>query len=631
MKKILCILLVAALSLFTLTGCISSETPDESAAPVESAEVAESSAPSEAPVSAVSEIPIDTLMVGTSSMSGDFISGFGNNAYDMSVQALTAGYMHTYELSPDGEIILNETVVSNVEISLDDIGNKTYAFTLHDDLYWNNGDKITARDYVASVLWSSSPEWVTAGASTSSYKGLLGYSAYFTGESTTFEGVSLISDLQFSITIPAESLPFFWETVHAMILPIHFDTYLPSAEIVSDANGSSLSFSEGDLLTNCERIASTERFAPTVTCGPYSFSSFENDTLTLEKNEYFKGDYMGNKPSFQYVVQKVIPLETSVEWVINGEVDIVEGIVGIDMIEAAKASDAVNVREYLRAGYGYLALLCDEGPTADVNVRWALASLIDRNAVVDHVLGGYGTTVDAEYGLGQWMYIERGADLQQELLPISFNIDTANNYLDESEWIYEADGSTPFDRTKVSEDGSYLRHNAAGEPLTINYLAMDNIATDITEIQYTANAPLAGMDFNVDTGEWSSVLENYYYSFELGEDRIYNAFGLATNFSAVFDRHSQWHSDFVGTTQNSGQLSDPELDAAIMAMRELEPTQTEEYLDAWMQYQIRWNELMPQVPLYSNENFDISHVSVNGLETTAYAKYYNIICQISKG
>ncbi len=613
MKKTVKILVAIIVALSLLAGCVSStETQTE---------------PQQAMFT--SEVPLDTLMVGVQDMSGDFINGFGNNSYDLSIKTLTGGYMDTYEITPQGEIVLNPTIVENLDIKTDDNGNKTYTFKLQDDLFFNNGDNITAKDYVAYVMWVSSPEWTEAGASTSGSDGLVGYEAYKNGETDVFEGVKLIDEYEFSVTIAAENLPYYWETVYAVTEPIHYETYLPNSELVSDDQGTRIDFSEGDLLTNCKRIAETERFAPTVTAGPYKFISFENQTVTLELNEYFKGDSAGNKPTLKYIIQKEIPAETDVEWVINGQVDLVEGVVEHEKIESVKASDSANFNTYLRSGYGFLAMLCDRGVTADQNVRWALASLIDRNSVVDFVLGGYGNTVDAEYGNGQWMYQEMAADLQQELLPISFNIDTANDYLDKTDWKFEADGQTPFDRTKAAADGSYLRHNAEGEKLEINHLGQANVFTDIIEIQYVANAPLAGIDFTVEKGEWSAVLDNYYNAFEL-EERVYETFNLATNFTAVFDRYYTWHSDLVGTTLNKAQLSDPVLDELIVKMRTTDPEDKQGYLDAWFEYQLRFNEIMPQIPLYSNEYYDISHAFVDNINTSSYAGYEDIICQITK-
>ncbi len=630
-KKVLGLLLALTLLLASFSSCSSNDRSlDDAPNPdlVASSDIVDEPA---APL-AVSEVPMDTLMVGTVEMLGDFISGFGTNSADQAIVTLIGGYMSTYAYNNLGEIVLNNTVVADVKTDDDNDGNRTYHYTLHDDIFWNNGEPITSRDYVASILWNSSPQWVEAGGYSLAYNGLLGYESFSSGESEVFSGVQLISDLEFSVTVAAENLPYFWEFLDASVYPIHFNTYLPFAQINSDTNGSSLEFSEGDLLTNCTRIATEERYAPTVTCGPYSFVSFENQTVTLEINEHFKGDLDGEKPKMQYVVQTAVPFETNVEWVVNGQIDLLTSVTQQAKIDSARSEDSVYTVSYPSTILGHLAVMGDYGPTADVNVRWALASLIDRNEVLNYTSGGYGSIVDSEYTLGQWMYQELAADLQAELKPISFNIDTANDYLDETQWRFEQDATTPFDRSKATDDGSYLRYNELGEPLVINYLGQEGSGlTDIIEIQYIANAPLAGLQFNVERGEWAAVLANYYNAYEIPEqDRVYSAFGIGTSFTAAFDRYNAWHSDNVGTPNNRPQFADTELDAAIDAMRESDPEDIDGYLDSWMDYQLRWNEMLPSIPLYTTEIYDIAHVNVDNLYTNTFAKYENVICKISK-
>ena len=328
-------------------------------------------------------------------------------------------------------------------------------------------------------------------------------------------------------------------------------------------------------------------------------------------------------------MQKAVPIDTDYEQVIAGEIDILPGVIEGTKIEAARSSGTVNLSSYLRNGYGLLAFACDFGPVADENVRWALAYLIDRNTVCDYVLGGYGGIVQAAYGYAQWMYEYAGEDLESELTAYNLNVEKANEYLDKTEWIYEADGVTPFDASKATADSGYYRHNAAGEKLTINHMGTDgNSVTDIIEIQYSANAPLAGIDFTVTKSDFNALLDNFYYGYELGEDRYYHSFNLANNFDVYYDPYYSWHSDYAGTWQNSCQLVDDELDAAIIAMRTA--TTDDEYVDAWLDFEIRWQQLMPEIPLYSNEYFDLTYMTVQGLETTPFASWEDVICTITK-
>ena len=571
--------------------------------------------------------PANTLIVGNAEMNGDFIDGFGNNSYDVAIRDLMMRWCSTYEFTSAGQLVVNPQAVETLEITEDESGNKTYTFELCQDMLWSDGTSITAKDYVAAVLWKASDEWVTAGASSSVGYGLLGYKAYLAGESDVFPGVKLIDDYSFSVTVDAAELPYYFEYSYAAIAPIPSHVWAPDAEIVSSDEGTS--FGDYDLLAACQKVAETERFAPTVVCGPYTFVSFENQTATLKRNPNFKGDLDGDKPTLEYVVQKNVPSDTDYEQVIAGEIDILPGVIEGTKIEAAKASGTTNLTSYLRNGFGLLAMHCDWGATADPNVRWALAYLIDRNEVCDYVPGGYGGTVQSSYGYAQWMYEYAGEDLESELIAFNLNIEKANECLDKTEWVYEADGVTPWDASKATGDGEYWRYNTEGEHLTINHLGTEeNAVTDVIEIQYSKNAPLAGVDFKVTKGDFNALLDNFYYGYEMGEDRFYNSFNLATSFAELFDPYESWHSDFAGTWQNSCQLVDQELDETIMAMRTA--TTDDEYVDAWIQFQLRWQELMPEIPLYSNEYFDLSYMTVQGLETTPFASWEDVICKITK-
>lgn len=582
--------------------------------------------------------PAGTLSVGTPAMNGDFIYGFGNSSYDKYIKDLTSGYQYyaTYTISAEGEIILNSVVVDAMMVEDDEEGNRTYTFRIYDDLMFDDGSPITAANFVFQTLWDASPQWRIAGATSTSGENLVGYAEYNNAEAETeadagsetdfFYGVKLLNDYEFSMTIDAELLPYIWETSYVMSYPISIDAYAPGASIEANENGTRIT--GVDLMAAANAVAGGERFAPTVSAGPYSFVSFENQIVTLKVNENFIGDLYGQKPKFEFITQAEVPQDLDVQMVINDEIDLVTGVIEGAKIEAAKAAPNVFDHSYLRAGYGYFGFHCDFGPTADVNLRWGLASLVDRSEVIDYVLGGYGGTVDAEYGLAQWMYQEKRSELASRLQPISFNIEVANEYLDMTDWRFEEDGETPFDAEKANSQGTYLRHNADGEALIMEHLGTeDNEITDVLEIIMVRNAPLAGIQYNFTRGDFAMLLDNFYYGFELGEDRKYHSFNLAVNFTPDFDPYySSNHSDFAGTWINSLQISDPELDDLIMAMRSLEPDQLDEFADIWVDYQVRYNELMPCLPLYSNQYFDMLNTRVTGINSSPFATWAMTIC-----
>ena len=583
--------------------------------------------PSEPPMVFNSKVPRDTFIIGTPAMNGDFISGFGNSSYDLSIKTLTGGHCETYYQTPGGQISLNPTIVKDVSTTVDAAGNKTYTFELHNDIKWNDGSAITAKDYVAGILLYASSQFAAVGVSSTVGDGIVGYGAYLGGDTDTFAGIQLLGDYRFSATIDAEELPYFWETAYVAFSPIPLAVWLPGISIVSGAGGASFS---GDISAHCQRLSETERYAPTVSCGPYKFISSDGSTVTMQRNPHFKGDPDGNKPSFEWVIQMEVPEATDVDMVISGDIDLNAGNIEGSKIEAARASEFAVAHSYLRAGFGFIGFPTDWGTTADPNVRWAIAHMIDRNAIIDHVLEGYGGIVDAAFGMAQWTYQERRRELAQRLTPIAFNLDKAHDFLDNTEWVFEADGSTKFDRTKVNAQGTYMRHNAAGEMLVVRHLSAALAVGGAIESETLKNSPLIGMRYEVTHGDFSALLDHYYYGDTLGDERYYNAFNLASNFSAVDDKYWSWHSDQADTWQNANSLRDDTIDRLTMEMRKLDPTDTNKFADLWVEFQVRWQELLPSFPLYSNEYFDIHNSVVISVPTTPYANYQDVICQIHK-
>lgn len=556
--------------------------------------------------------PEGTVIVGTPALNGDFVAGFGNSSYDLAVRRLIGEGLETYAVNPNGEFILNPTVVKDLATSEDEEGNKTYTFELQSGLKWNDGEPVTAKDYLFGILFGASPAWREAGASSSAGQNLVGYEAYNDGDTTTFEGIELIDDLKFSLTLAAENLPYFYEVAWVAYgaTPMH----VWGADLTLSEDGKSI---EGDLTAAAEAVATTERFAPTVTAGMYKFVSYENDTVTLEYNEHYPGDYRGEQPKVANVVVRYINQTLDVDLAISGDVDIVAGVVEGAKIEKAINSDQTDVISYKRNGYGLIAMTNDFGPTQYPEVRKALAYLIDRQEFLDNILGGYGALVDADYGLAQWMYIAKAAELEETLESFNLNIDKANELLDESPYRFEEDGTTPWD---VSQAGpEYFRYNAEGERLLINHFGtVDNEITDLIGAKWPEAMQFAGVDFYLEYGDFNALLDNYYYGYELGDDRRFNTFNLATGFADAYDPYYNLHSDYYGTWQNALGVNDPEFDRLIEQMRNLDPEQRDEYIDAWFEYQTYWNEQLPQLPIYSNEYFDVFNKRITGLNTTPF-------------
>jgi len=661
----------------------------------------------------------NTLVVGSPEISGNFMAGFGNSAYDVWVRDLISGY-GTYAVTPLGEIVLNETVVKTVTTSEADrvvgsgatartVKDKTYTFVLEEDLLWSDGVAITAKDYVFGILMSASRNWVTAGASSTVGDSLLGYAAYrtmanpnydatydptkdaawqpyteaqfdvlfdeddfedyaaylkdyrakylaalpathkknatinrTTSEGVKFQGVKLLGDYSFSVTIDGTKLPYFYETSYASFGPAPMHVLAPAtAAIESNETGANVTVGGFSLLADAAKVGGF-RYNPIVSSGPYKFVSFVNQVVTLVRNENFKGNYAGKTPTIENIIIKRVNQTLDVDLVISGEIDLVTGVIEGSKIQAAQAAASTSTQYYSRNGYGLLAMQAHFGPTMDYRVRQAIAHLTDRQYVTDQVLDGYGSIVYSEYGLAQWMYVQSEDWVNANINKYNFSVTQANTILATTEWKYESDGTTLFDPAKASATANYFRHNAAKEVLEIKHFGTENneITTSL-QAKFVLNMPLAGIKYTIQIGTFDELLDHYYYAYDIPvNERIYHIFNLATNFSVAYDPYYSWHSNFLGTWQNAHQLKDTPtqpaaplatgektLDELTTALRTVAPGDNVTYLALWKEYQLRWNKLIPNVPLYSNQYYDVFDVKLKGVETTPF---WNWAAQINE-
>lgn len=370
-------------------------------------------------------------------------------------------------------------------------------------------------------------------------------------------------------------------------------------------------------------VINNYRFKPDVTAGPYNFVSFENQTATLSLNEGYLGDYAGKKPVIKNIVQRAVNQDLDVDLVISGDVDIAAGVIEGSKIEKAKQnSDKVTTNSFKRNGFGMIRFFTDLGPTQHKEVRQAIAFLIDRNLFIQNILGGYGTVTNGYYGLAQWVAQEKAEELDEKLTAYTLNIDHANELLDQTPYKFEKDGTTPWDAAKAkaeaesnSEGFDYWRYNDKGEKLLINHAAAAKNVGEVIASELTKNGKLAGMQYNVVDVDFNTLLEKLYNPDTEKPD--YVAFSLATTFTPVIDPYSEFHSSQVGNN-NLDRVNDPKADEIIMSMRTTPAEKTDEFANKWFEFQLWFNDYVPELPIYSNEYFDIHTNRVQGLNTTPF-------------
>ena len=352
------------------------------------------------------------------------------------------------------------------------------------------------------------------------------------------------------------------------------------------------------------------RVNPSVVSGPYKFDSFSNNMVKLSLNENYAGNFKGEKATIPNVILQVVNQKIAVDLLENGDIDIWEEESdggAIDRIrEAADKGTIGGFNTYERNGYGNLTFLTDRGTTKYKEVRQAIAHLMDRNSFVQSYAGGFGVVTNGMYGTSQWMYKERGADLEGDegkLVNYQMNLEQANELLDKTPFKFESDGTTPWDKAKADEmfssnpDGfDYYRYDENGKKLVVNQYGSDESPiTTLISNQVPNNAKQVGMEYNVTAGSFSTLIN--YYTFP-EEDPEYTVFNMGTGFGTPFDPWYQYHSE---GSDNKTRTNDPKADEITVKLRRTSPDKKEEYLDNWVDFQVWYNDYLPEIPLYANQ------------------------------
>ena len=355
-------------------------------------------------------------------------------------------------------------------------------------------------------------------------------------------------------------------------------------------------------------VANNYRTNPKAVTGPYVYEGFENNMVKLSLNPEYAGNFKGDKATIPHIIVQTVNSNIAVDLLENGDIDIWEEESDggkIDQMRAATDAGKIKYNTFERNGYGDLSFITDRGATQYKEVRQAIASLMDRNTFVQQYAGGYGVVTNGMYGTSQWMYKERGADLEtgNKIVNWQLNLEKANELLDKTPYKFEADGKTPWDKKKSDEafekdaEGyNYWRYDETGKQLVVNQYGSDESPiTTLISNQLPVNAKQVGMEYNVTAGSFATLLE--YYTTPK-EDAEYTAFNMGLSFGTPFDPYYQYHSKGF---DNKTKTNDPKADEITEKLRKTDPEDKEGYLNTWEEFQIWYNDYLPEIPLYSNQ------------------------------
>ncbi len=580
----------------------------------------------------------ENLTVGNPTpMRGEFFTEmWGNATSDIDVRALLHGYNLVFWNGEQGMFIADPSVVTEVATEDDAAGNRTYTLTLADDLFYSDGSKITAWDYAFSLLLSIAPEVDGAGGTSIRKEHILGYQEYIDGSRKFLTGVRVTADNTLQVIIDHHFLPFFYEMGMLLANPYPISVIAPGVVVKDDGAGVYLANEDADVTEPVftaellkETVLNPETgymSHPSVVSGPYTLTSWDGTTAEMAINPYFKGDAYGAKPSIPTLTYTLAENDTMLEKLANGEFGLLNKVmrqdqitVGIEMIDDGEFAFS----NYPRVGLSYISFACEKDTVKSQAVRQAIAWCMDRDQVTLDYTGNFGLRVDGWYGIGQWMYGivagtfpppveepeagDKKAQAEYEATMKAFeelsleNLTAYTTDTDQAAKLLDRDGWTLNDDGVREKDGVVLNLKMIyPEGNNINESFEKNLIPNLQEI---------GINLEMEAVPMGELLTRWYKQGERDEDMIF----LASNFDIVFDPSVNFKENEEGLHNWAyTNLFDKQLYQAAVDMRMTEPGDALTYMQNWITFQERFNDVLPMIPVYSNIYFDFfTHVLRN--------------------
>ena len=355
---------------------------------------------------------------------------------------------------------------------------------------------------------------------------------------------------------------------------------------------------------------------------------------------------------------------------------------GNDTKAALAVVDGTNFSEvhYQRAGYGKIEFECDFGPTMFASVRQAITYALNRTEFCQTFTGGYGVVVDGPYSpdFAMWKAVKDDINL----IDYSYSVANAEKALVEGGWIYNSKGEdfvpgqTGVDAVRYKKltaeeaeacggvnktyasvnntDGVTYKTVKIGDdyymPLAINWFGTTpNDVTDLLNTMLANSKDVAGLGMVIRStvGDFTQLLGEIYRdaSYGYAGTPTFGMFNLATGWNtAVYDYAFNWSLDEAYFGYSSNKLYD-EYDVAFpyditaeklsledamaksggklgmnyLSMGMVYNAKTEDEYNAWWEAYIeRWNQLMPDIPLYSNMYYDVFNAKITGFVTSPF-------------
>ena len=455
-----------------------------------------------------------TLTVSVNqSLTGQFTPQYASSVYDQYVVNLCYESMLKYNADNELEPVLAKDLP---EVSEDGL---TLTYKLAKGHKFSDGTEVTSKDVKFTFTTLADPSY--AGPNGGGMDNIQGYKEYNSGAAKELTGVETPDDytVVFHLVKPQIDAIASFSTMG-----------ITSADHYSKYKQGKVSVVEKNQEESCGS-------------GAYKLNKYDKSSgASFVRNEEFKAE--DGKYQVDQIVIKKTDVSTEVSELNKGTVDLIPEVIETNKVSEASQDDNMAFNYYTRSAVGFVAMNANNGATADKAVRQALMYATDRQGFCDSyfgwdkkasdevkkVEGGYVPAAFWNPSSENCGAIVRNEETVEGLNTYAFDMDKANQLLDEAGWVKGADGIREKD----------------GQKLEIKFLCSEGnsvLETLIPMVKKTWGD--LGVDLKQTTVDFSTLLSNVQ---DESHDSEWNMCFLATSFTSNTDNGA--NEEYTNDPQN---------------------------------------------------------------------------------
>lgn len=405
-------------------------------------------------------------------------------------------------ISETGEMVVDPNYAESVELTSDD--PQVVEVKLNPNAVWEDGSPITVADWIAT------------------WKAQNGSNADFVPASTAgWEDIASIEqgEDEYDVVVTFSSIYADWQALFGQVL---------KADIASDP----AAYNTGYL----------DQMMPS--SGPFKVKTLDNtgQVLTLERNPA----WWGETPKLETIIMRYVSQDQQGSSFANSEIDTLDISANADLYQTAQSRSDAEIQASGGVTWTHVTMNAKEGPLSDVNVRKAVASVVDREQIAAAANTPVGVPAVTQ---GDYIFMPGQEGYQDKAL--AHDTDAAASFLEEAGYTKDGDSWTKD-----------------GEALSLSVTVPADTATNVQRAEQI-QADLGEFGIPV---ELNSVPANEYFSdyvipgdFEMVTFSWQGTpFPISSSEALFYPLDSE--SNFTGTTEESlGELWDKantELDPA---------------------------------------------------------------------